>query len=122
MTDFDDKSFISQVNAHLASGGVIAFPTDTIWGLGALPNEMGANALYEIKQRPAEKRFQIMSDSLEHLKPHMTDWSPRAIELAEKYWPGALTIKYGPDAPTFGGLRIPDHAMFRNICKHIDGH
>ena len=120
MIDFNDD-FISQINAHLAAGGVIAFPTDTVWGLGALPTAAGAESLFEIKQRPREKHFIIMSDSLEHLRPHMRDFSPRAIQLAEKYWPGALTI-VGNDDPVFGGVRIPNNEIFRELCNHINGH
>ncbi|MCL2338468.1 MAG: L-threonylcarbamoyladenylate synthase [Proteobacteria bacterium] len=122
MDIFSDKKFIEKLNAHLAAGGVIAFPTDTVWGLGALPTPMGADALYETKQRPAQKYFPIMSDTIEHLAPHMRDWSPRARELAAKYWPGALTIKYGEDTPTYGGLRIPDAPIFQKLCSVIDGH
>ncbi|MCL2331201.1 MAG: Sua5/YciO/YrdC/YwlC family protein [Proteobacteria bacterium] len=121
MTDLNDKDFIARLNAHLANGGVIAFPTDTIWGLGALPTPAGVDALFEIKHRPHEKHFVIMSDTLEHLRPHMPDFSPLAVELAQRYLPGALTI-VGNDDPIFGGVRIPDNADFRALCGVIDGH
>ena len=49
MTNLNDENFIKQLNEHLENGGVIAFPTDTVWGLGALPNRRGADALFEIK-------------------------------------------------------------------------
>ena len=112
---------MKNLNEFLKTGGVIAFPTDTVWGLGALPNAIGAEALFEIKRRPREKHFIIMSDSIEHLRPHMRDFSPLAFELAKKYWPGALTI-VGNDDPVFGGVRIPNNAAFHELCKRIDGH
>jgi L-threonylcarbamoyladenylate synthase len=107
------------INEHLLAGGAIAFPTDTVWGLGALPKF--ADVLFEIKQRPKDKHLIIMSDTLEHLRPWMRDFPPLAFELAEKYWPGALTI-IGNDDPTFGAARIPDCKIFRDLCAEIDGH
>ena len=112
---------MNDLNEFLQAGGVIAFPTDTVWGFGALPNEVGANALFEIKNRPHEKHFIIMSDSLEHLRPHMFDFSPLAFDLAKKYFPGALTI-VGNEDPTFGSVRIPNNKNFWEICKAVDGH
>ena len=120
MTGFDD-AFTCKLNTHLANGGVIAFPTDTVWGLGALPNAAGAETLFETKRRPAEKHFVIMSGTLEHLRPHMQGFSLLALDLARRHFPGALTI-VGNDDPLFGGVRIPDNDVFRLICKHVDGH
>ena len=85
MIDLHDKDFIRKINQHLKNGGVIAFPTDTVWGLGALPNKTGADALFEIKQRPREKHLIIMSDTLEHIKPYMKNYPRAAFDLAKKY-------------------------------------
>ncbi len=126
MTDLTDINFINQLNRHLAGGGVIAFPTDTVWGLGALPNARGADAIYAIKRRPREKRLIIMSDSAEHIRPYMTDYPQAAFDLARAYWPGALTIAReipkGAGAMVFGGVRIPKYAPFQELCGVIDGH
>ncbi len=93
MTDLTDPAFIKRLNNHLTSGGVIAFPTDTVWGLGVLPTRRGADALFETKQRPHEKHLIIMSDSLAHIRPFMKDYPQAAFDMAEKYWPGALTLR-----------------------------
>lgn len=125
MTNLKDSEFIKQLNAHLARDGVIAFPTDTVWGLGALPNKRGADALFEIKQRPHEKHLIIMSDTIEHISPHMKDYPPVAFDLAHKYWPGALTIGIpvaDTDTMSFGGVRIPNYKPFQELCSVIDGH
>lgn len=125
MTNLHDPDFVKQLNAHLAGGGVIAFPTDTVWGLGALPTRRGADALFEIKHRPPEKHLIIMSDSLEHITPYMADYPAAAFDLARKYWPGALTIGVPvaeTDSMSFGGVRVPNHAPFAELCKVIDGH
>ena len=125
MTNLGDSEFISKLNNHLKSGGVIAFPTDTVWGMGALPTRAGADALFEIKRRPANKHLIIMSDSLEHIKPYMENYPKRAFELAQKYWPAALTIGVpvaGTDSMVFGGVRVPNYKPFMELCGVIDGH
>lgn len=123
--NLNNLEFISKLNAHLNAGGVIAFPTDTVWGLGALPTRRGADALFEIKHRPTNKHLIIMSDCLAHIRPHMSSYPARAFELAEKYWPGALTIAIPvaeTDTMAFGGVRVPDYAPFQELCRAIDGH
>lgn len=125
MTNLFDKDFIEKLNQHLKNGGVIAFPTDTVWGLGALPNRQGADALFEIKQRPHEKHLIIMSDSIEHIKPYMNRYPKTAFDLAKKYWPGALTIGIpvnDTDSMSFGAVRVPDYEPFHKLCSVIDGH
>lgn len=125
MTNLSDPIFIDTLNKHLANGGVIAFPTDTVWGLGALPTRCGADALFEIKQRPHEKHLIIMSDSAAHIRPYMENYPAAAFDLAKKYWPGALTIGVpvdGADTFVFGGVRVPNYRPFMDLCRIIDGH
>ena len=125
MKNLTDPINLAKLNNHLKSGGVIAFPTDTVWGLGVLPTRAGADALFEIKRRPANKHLIIMSDSLEHIKPYMINYPKRAFELAQKYWPGALTLGVpvaGTDSMVFGGVRVPNYKPFMELCAVIDGH
>ena len=125
MTNLHDQNFINKLNEHLKKGGVIAFPTDTVWGLGALPNRAGADALFETKQRPHEKHLIIMSDTIEHIKPYMSQYPQKAFELGKKYWPGALTIGVpvaDTDSMSFGAVRIPNYKPFHELCSVIDGH
>ena len=125
MTDLKNPDFIKKLNEHLLNGGVIAFPTDTVWGLGALPTRAGADAIFELKQRPKEKHLIIMSDSFEHIKQYMQGYPTKAFELAEKYWPGALTIGVPvaeTDSMSFGGVRVPNYKPFQELCSTINGH
>ena len=125
MTDLKNPDFIKKLNEHLLNGGVIAFPTDTVWGLGALPTRAGADAIFELKRRPKEKHLIIMSDSLGHIKQYMQGYPTKAFELAEKYWPGALTIGVPvaeTDSMSFGGVRVPNYKPFQELCSVIDGH
>lgn len=125
MTELKNPDFIKKLNEHLLSGGVIAFPTDTVWGVGALPTHAGADAIFKLKQRPKEKHLIIMSDSFEHIKQYMNDYPEKAFELAQKYWPGALTIGVpvkDTDSMSFGGVRVPKYRPFQELCSVIDGH
>ncbi|MCL1902307.1 MAG: L-threonylcarbamoyladenylate synthase [Alphaproteobacteria bacterium] len=143
MQNLSDPKFIKELNDYLANGGVIAFPTDTVWGLGALPNDAGRNAIFELKNRPPERHLIIMSDTVEHLAPYMYCFSDKAFELGRKYWPGALTISGNPDPifdstrvlprpidpgmisdkrPVYGSVRIPNHPVFLKIAEAVDGH
>lgn len=125
MIDLKNPDFIKALNEHLLNGGVIAFPTDTVWGLGALPTRAGADAIFELKHRPKEKHLIIMSDSLVHIKRYMKDYPEKAFKLAEKYWPGALTIGIPvaeTDSMSFGGVRVPNYKPFQELCSVIDGH
>ena len=131
------------MNSHLAAGGVIAFPTDTVWGFGALPTRKGWDAIFELKNRPAENYLIIMSNTIENLAPYMYCFSDKAIELGKKFWPGALTISGNPDPvfdsarllpkpasqdmisgarSLFGSVRIPNHPVFLELCEYVDGH
>ena len=125
MFDISDEKFIRKLNDHLKNGGVIAFPTDTVWGLGALPTRAGADALFEIKRRPHEKHLIIMSDSLAHIQKYMLNYPDVAFDLAKKYWPGALTVGVpvqDTSTMSFGAVRVPDYKPFQELCAVVDGH
>jgi len=105
----------------LKEGKVIAFPTDTVYGLGA--NGLNANAvarIYEIKERPSFNPLILHIAHIESLQKLTTCNDPRVYALAEKFWPGPLTIilpKSGivPDIVTAGlptvGIRMPNHPV-----------
>ncbi len=80
----------------LKDGGVIAFPTDTVYGIGGFDLER----LYQVKERPREKRIAYLVAAIPDELPE------RARCLAEQFWPGALTIISGDDA-----YRMPDHPL-----------
>lgn len=116
----------------LENDGVIAFVTDTVWGLGCLPNSKKAvEKIYEIKHRDAKKPLILMSDDVKHLMKYVKPLSKKANELVEKHFPGALTLvveksENTPDyitseMPTVG-IRVPNNKVFAEICKSIDGH
>ncbi len=116
----------------LENDGVIAFVTDTVWGLGCLPeSELAVKKIYEIKKREAQKPLILMSNEVHHLLNYVAPLPEKACRLIKKYFPGALTLvvkksKNTPDFMTSNmdtvGIRVPDNEVFRQICEIIPNH
>jgi len=111
----------------LKAGELVAFPTDTVYGVGTIVwNGRAAARLYEAKLRPAGKAIPVLLADPADLSL-VTGPLPQAAErLAEAFWPGALTLVV-PKAPgiptevTGGGesiaVRVPDHALARALIR-----
>ena len=121
-----------KITECLNNGGVIAYVTDTVWGLGCLPdNEQAVKKIYEIKKREAQKHLILMSDEIYNLLDYVKP-IPKIVQiLIKKYFPGTLTIvtdksEKTPDYITSNmqtvGIRIPDNEVFRQICHAIPNH
>ena len=129
---FDDKDFVKELNTKLKNGAVVSFVTDTVWGVGCLPNsEKGAENIYELKNRDRSKPLILMSDSVEHLLPYVKNINNSAEQLIKKYFPGALTLIFektdlAPDYITSYrntvGIRVPDNPVFKRLCEVVEGH
>jgi L-threonylcarbamoyladenylate synthase len=102
----------------IRSGGVVAVPTDTVYGIAcAVDNPAAIKQLYRIKERDALKAIPVLVGALDQLEGLADDFNPAARSLAERYWPGALTIIVNKNPalpvelttyPTVG-LRMPHH-------------
>lgn len=123
---------VSLINKILNNGGVIAFVTDTVWGLGCLPNNKEAvEKIYEIKGRDKSKPLILMSNKEEYLFPYVKEVSEKAQELMNIHFPGALTLvleksdktpySITSDKETVG-IRVPNNYLFMELCSIIDGH
>ena len=120
---------IRQAVAVLRSGGLVVFPTDTVYGVGALATLPQAVAsLYVAKDRPRDKAIPLLVPSLEVLSTVVTTVPDAARLLAERFWPGALTVVLHrapsvPDEVTAGGetvaVRVPDHAVTRSLLDAL---
>lgn len=117
----------------LLSDGVIAYVTDTVWGLGCLPtSEKAVKKIYEIKRREAQKPLILMSSEAYHLLDYVEQpLSKQASIYIKKYFPGALTLvlkksEKTKDYITSGmdtvGIRVPDNQVFKDICNSVRGH
>lgn len=119
-----------QIKNVLNSDGVIAFVTDTVWGLGCLPNsEKAVKKIYKIKGREKEKPLILMSDDTYPLLDYIEKPSKEIQKLIKQHFPGALTVVAPksvktPDyiissMPTVG-IRVPDNEVFAEICRCVD--
>ena len=101
----------------LNGGGVAVIPTDTVYGLAARPDfEEAVDRLYTIKGREAKKPIALLASDVEAIGRFGYPVEGKARELAEKYWPGALTMVIGKE-----GFRIPDHAQTRELIAACGG-
>ena len=130
--ELEDKNFQKKLNETLKNGGVIAFVTDTVWGVGCLPeNAAGVEKIYSLKGRDRSKPLILMSNSEENLFPYVKNIPDRAKKLMERHFPGALTLIFEksdktPATVTSGkntvGIRVPNNDVFKRLCEIIDGH
>src|SRR6185295_2905406 len=83
---------LEEILSFLRAGGVIGFPTDTAYGLGADPfNELAVRRIFEIKGRPEDKPILLLVNSVE-MAQSVATVSDAALALAARFWPGALTM------------------------------
>lgn len=118
---------VSEAAALIRSGEVVAFATETVYGLGA--NALDAAAvrrIYEIKGRPATSPLIVHVHSLDMARALVTDWPEAAQRLASRYWPGPLTLvlpkqPHVPDIVTAGlptvGIRMPAHPQALELIR-----
>jgi L-threonylcarbamoyladenylate synthase len=109
----------------IRKGGVVAFPTETVYGLGANAlDPMAVARIFEIKERPAFDPLIVHIADIGQLKLLSTSEDPRIGALANAFWPGPLTLVLPktdivPDIVTSGlptvGIRMPDHPVARAL-------
>ena len=126
---------IIKINKYLnKSDGIIAFPTDTVWGLGCLVgNNDAVEKIYDIKGRDHNKPLILLGSKIEYLVPYIDNIPLRAEEIMKKYFPGPVTLvlKKSDKTPSFitsgldtVGIRIPDCPPFLKllddaVCGHV---
>ena len=129
--DLDHDNSLSLIKKTLAEGGLIAYPTDTFYGIGADPfNSEAVSKIFKIKNRSAGKPILVLVSSLDQLKlltPKISALSQKAMAA---FWPGPLTLLFDaqptlPNALTAGsgkiGVRFPSHAITLKLIEGI-GH
>jgi L-threonylcarbamoyladenylate synthase len=120
-----DSEILGEAAAAVRAGHLVGVPTDTLYGIAADPfNEDALARIFEVKGRPGVKPLAILVADLEQGQT-LAAFSDRAIELAEKHWPGALTLVLprlattpewlGDSARRTIGLRCPDHPDTREF-------
>jgi L-threonylcarbamoyladenylate synthase len=121
------RAAIEQAAAVLKGGGTVAFPTETVYGLGANAFDAAAVAkIFAAKQRPAWDPLIVHLADRAMLPAIMTEVSPNAAKLMDAFWPGPLTLLLlrsaaVPDAVTAGrplvGVRIPRHPIAHALLQ-----
>lgn len=130
LTKQETEEALSEISGIVAAEGVIAYPTDTIYGLGCDPTSPSAlNRIYSIKGRDYDKPLLILIDKAARLKP-WCDQIPATAKHLMSYWPAPLTIvlRTRADLPhqllrgsDSLGFRVPDSSICRAICTACGG-
>lgn len=103
----------------LRAGGLVAFPTDTVYGVGcAAAREDRLQAIFELKRRSADKRVPMLVEDLDGAPADRWTVDDRARSLAARFWPGPLTLIL---ASVAGGatqsFRAPDHSVAQALIQ-----
>lgn len=124
-----DSAALTEAALAMQAGGIVGIPTETVYGIGVVPRPEALAAVIAAKQRPDDKGIALLIDSLDQLDG-LVDVTEPARRLADRYWPGALTLVLSlqrpeliPEAVTGGrdtlGLRIPDHPVPRALAREL---
>ncbi len=99
--DPGDASQLERIATHLERGGLLAYPTETVYGLGAPATSQGVAALRALKGRRSDKPFLMLLPDAGHKSAAELAWGPQALSLAERHWPGPLTLVISDAAGRF---------------------
>lgn len=118
---------LQAASSVLHAGGLVAFPTETVYGLGAdARNPLAVRRIFEAKGRPADNPLIVHVPDIASAKQLVTNWPTSAQLLAEAFWPGPLTLLLPkrpeiPDLVTAGlpavGLRVPAHPVALRLLE-----
>jgi len=113
-----------RVAAAIAAGGIVVMPTETVYGVAVADTASALASVVACKQREAAKPIALMAASLAGVAAHLAERGAAlpvaARRLAQRFWPGPLTMVLGPAGAT-EGYRVPDHALARRILEACGG-
>jgi L-threonylcarbamoyladenylate synthase len=123
-------SAIQDAAKSLVDGNLVAFPTETVYGLGAdATNEKAVARIYEVKGRPVDHPLIVHISSVDLLNKWARDIPEYAIKLARAFWPGPMTLilprkEIAKDFITGGqnnvGIRVPEHTVALELLKEFE--
>lgn len=132
----DPRDIVHRAVQTLAEGGLVAFPTETVYGLAASAvNDQAVRKLHEVKGRRDDQSFALAVRSAEDAFDYAPQMSPLAIRLARRCWPGPLTLVVDDEHPDSLvrrlplsvqklvvrngslGLRVPAHVLILNVLR-----
>jgi L-threonylcarbamoyladenylate synthase len=120
---------LAEAVAVLKGGGLVAYPSDTVYGLGAAASDERAVArAFAVKGRLSEKAVSLLLADVEDMGPLCAEIPPSARLLAQRFWPGPLTLVLRR-SPSFQSaalgsgdsvaLRVPDHFFLRQLIRAL---
>jgi L-threonylcarbamoyladenylate synthase len=122
-----DHAWEDRAAEALHRHGVVAYPTDTFYGLAADPrSETAMLQLYRIKGRPVDRATPLIAASIDQLRECGATLTPLAARLSAAFWPGAVTLVVpawdGLSSAALGGgftvaVRVPDHWVARTLAR-----
>lgn len=124
-----DAAHIARAVETLRAGGLVAFPTDTVYGVAALPwNEAAVERLYAVKERPIQKAIPLLISDADQVS-RIAALPQRYAVLPARFWPGGLTLVLPktplvPHAVSAGptvAVRMPDLPLVRNLIRQAGG-
>ena len=127
--DPNTEDVFTKARKVLLAGGVIAFPTDTFYGLGVDPfNREAVNKVFELKGREKNKPLILLISSRVQLETMVKEITPAHSALIQKFWPGPLTLLFKPSSvipenvlagSNRIGIRQPGNTMTRNLISTL---
>jgi len=124
------ESAIKEAATSLINGNLVAFPTETVYGLGAdARNEKAVARIYKVKGRPIDHPLIVHISSINNLHKWAKDIPEYAVKLARAFWPGPMTLilprtNLAEDFITGGqdnvGIRVPAHAVALSLLKEFE--
>src|SRR5205809_5023497 len=117
LADTDVAAVLEAAEAALRAGEAIVMPTDTVYGLAALPEH--EDALFALKGRPTSVPIAVLVESLGQAR-QIVDVTDAAERLAAAFWPGPLTLVLASvDGGATLGVRCPDHSFVRALARRV---
>ncbi|RRD37945.1 threonylcarbamoyl-AMP synthase [Leptotrichia sp. OH3620_COT-345] len=124
---------VKKAGEILRNGGVVVFPTDTVYGIGALPIEKSVRKIYEIKKRDSSKKIIALIDDISRLNELIDETVgnfQKIFPVLKRFWPGELTVvfkanmefmkKFDNKSETLG-IRIPKNETALEVIKSAGG-
>jgi len=129
MKTFKQDLLSDEIVAILLNNGVIAYPTDTVYGLGAhYMSEKAVKRICQVKGRPSGKGFPLLLSCVDDVDTVVTEKSEQMLIFAKAFWPGALTLVLNarPEIPEeitgsskTVAVRVPDHPIPRGLVEKL---
>lgn len=118
----DPATAIQACATSLSAGHLVIIPTDTVYGIAALPGSAKAEAdLYRVKQRPLDKPLQLLVSDPDAVAAHGCRLTNAERALVEAFWPGPLTLVVTTRNGHTEGFRMPNHEIALAVIQKAGG-